>query len=70
MPYYAVMFEQPLGGGMVRRAAMVSQSPQMIQQWVEQIHRRPQGGIPNWQAFPFPSRARALLAAEEWMRAN
>ena len=54
---------------MVRRAATVSQSPQVIQNWVEKF-TSPQGGIPNWQAFPFRSRARALLAVEEWMRAN
>ena len=29
--YYAVVFEQPLGNGMLRRAATVSQSPQIIQ---------------------------------------
>jgi hypothetical protein len=69
LPWYAVIFEQPLGGGMVRRGAMVSQSPQVIQKWVEQF-TAPQGGIPNWQPFAFPTRARAELAAEEWMRAN
>ena len=69
LPFYAVIFEQALGGGMVRRGAMVSQSPQVIQNWVEKF-TSPQGGIPNWQAFPFRSRALALLAVEEWMRAN
>lgn len=69
LPYYAVIFEQPLGAGTMRRAAMISQSPQVIQRWVEKT-ASPQGGIPNWQAFPFPTRARALIAAEEWMRAN
>jgi hypothetical protein len=69
LPYYAVIFEQPLPGGMIRRGAMISQSPQVIQRWVEQ-YTAPQGGIPNWEAFPYPTRARAVLAAEEWMRAN
>jgi hypothetical protein len=69
LPFYAVIFEQALPGGMVRRGAMISQSPQVIQKWVEQ-YTAPQGGIPNWQAFPFPTRARALIAAEDWMRAN
>jgi Protein of unknown function (DUF1570) len=66
LPHYAVIFEQPLGGGMVRRRATVSQSPQVIQRWVEQSIV-PQGGVPNWQVWPFPSRARAVMAAEEWM---
>jgi hypothetical protein len=69
LPYYAVIFEQPLGGGMVRRKAWISQSPQMIQRWVEQTVS-PQGGMYNWQAFPFPSRARAELAAENWIRGD
>jgi hypothetical protein len=67
MPYYAVMYEQALPGGLARRAAMVSQSPQMIQQWVEEI-TNPQGAQPTWQAVPHPTRARALVAAEEWMK--
>jgi hypothetical protein len=67
LPHYAVIFEQPLGGGMVRRAATVSQSPQVIQRFLEAT-TSPQGGEANWQVLPFPSRARALLAAEEWMR--
>jgi hypothetical protein len=67
MPYYAVMYEQALPGGLVRRAAMVSQSPQMIQQWVEEI-TNPQGAQPTWQPVAHPTRARALMAAEEWMK--
>lgn len=69
LPYYAVIFEQPMGQGMVRRGAMISQSPQVIERWVEQF-TAPQGGMPAWQAWKFPTRARAVLAAEEWMRAN
>jgi hypothetical protein len=65
LPYYAVMFEQPLGGGTVHRVAWVSQSPQMIQQWVQQ-NTSLQGGEPNWQAIPCTTRARARLTAEEW----
>ena len=69
LPSYAVIFEQPLGGGMVHRAAWISQSPQMIQQWVEQ-QISPQGGIPRWQAFSYSTRTQAFLAAEQWMRSN
>jgi uncharacterized protein DUF1570 len=69
LPYYVVIFEQPLGGGMVRRAATVSQSPQVIEQWV-QLMSSPQGGVPNWQYFPYPTRSRAISAMTEWMRSN
>jgi hypothetical protein len=67
LPYIVVMFEQPLGGGIVRRRAWVSQSPQMIQSLVEQS-ASPQGGVYNWQAFPFPTKARAEMAADKWIR--
>ena len=67
MPYYAVMFEQPRPPGMVRRAAMVSQSPQVIQQWVRALSR-PDAGMVSWQAVPHPTRARATLATQDWIR--
>jgi hypothetical protein len=67
LPYYTVIFAQPLGNGVIRRAATCSQSPQMIQQWVLE-QTAPHGGEPNWEAVPWPTRARAILAAETWMR--
>jgi hypothetical protein len=67
LPYYTVVFVQPMGNGVVRRLATVSQSPQMIQQWVHE-ETRVEGGEPNWEAVAWPTRARAVLAAEEWMR--
>ena len=69
LPYYTVIFAQPLGNGVIRRAATYSQSPQMIQQWVQE-QTAPHGDEPNWEAVPWPTRARAILAAEEWMRAG
>ena len=66
LPFYTVIFVQPLANGMVRRAARVSQSPQIIQQWVQEM-TAPNGAEPNWEAVPRPTRARAILAAEEWM---
>ncbi len=69
LPYFAVIFEQPLGGGMVHRAAWISQSPQMIEQWVER-QISPQGGIPSWQTSTYSTRTQAFLAAEQWMRSN
>jgi hypothetical protein len=65
--YYAVYFQQSLGNGVFKRGAYVSQSPQMIEQWVLEM-TLPDGAPPNWQANPWPTRARAFLAAEEWMR--
>ncbi|WP_165219274.1 DUF1570 domain-containing protein [Aquisphaera insulae] len=67
MPYYLVLYEQHLPTGQVRRSVMVSQSPQMIQQWLERI-TSPDGAPPSWQAFPHPTRARAVLAAREWLK--
>ena len=67
MPYYAVMFEQPRPPGVVRRAAMVSQSPQMIQKWVRAL-TRPDAGLISWQAIPHATRARAAVATQDWIR--
>ena len=36
LPYYTVIFVQPMGNGVVRRLATVRQSPQMIEQWVQE----------------------------------
>jgi hypothetical protein len=66
LPYYAVMFQQAIDGGLVKRAAIVSQSPSMIRQWLETVSS-PDGGPPNWKILPHPTRARALLTAEQWL---
>ena len=65
LPYYAVIFEQPVGHG-VRRQAMVSQSPSIIRQWLESS-AAPEGGPTRWQALRHPTHARAVLAAEQWL---
>jgi Protein of unknown function (DUF1570) len=65
--YYTVVFVQPLGNGMIRRAARCSQSPQIIQEWVHEM-TSPTGDYPSWQAYPWPTRAAAEKAAEDWMR--
>ena len=67
MPYYAATYEQSFPTGLLKRHAMVSQSPQMIQQWVEEISN-PLGVQPIWQALPYPTRAQAILAVEVWMK--
>ena len=41
----------------------------MIEQWVQQ-RTSPEGGVPNWQFFTFPTRTRANSAMMEWMRGN
>ena len=46
MPFYAATYEQSLPAGVLKRAAMVSQSPHMIQQWVEEISN-PLGAQPH-----------------------
>lgn len=66
LPYYAVRFEQFLGDGAIRRAAMVTQSPRMIQQWVVE-RMASQGMDPKWDAIPAPTRARATVIAEQWV---
>jgi hypothetical protein len=65
LPYYAVMFEQRLGGGMIKHAAIVSQSTSVIRQWLETMSA-PDGAPPTWKALPHPTRARALMTAEQW----
>jgi hypothetical protein len=67
LPYYAVLVEESLGGGMFRRRAKISQSPQVIQRWLQQIGES-QGGMPNCQVVLQPTYGRALLTVEDWMR--
>jgi hypothetical protein len=65
LPYYAVTFEQRLANGALKRAVCVSQSPQMILQWVEE-KRAPDGDEPFWRAFPYVAHARAVSDAKQW----
>ena len=65
LPYYSVMSQQRVGGGLLRRAAIVSQSPSMIRQWLETISAS--GDPPAWEAYPFPNRTPALAAAAAWV---
>lgn len=66
LPYYAVVFEQPIPGNQIRRATIVSQSPSMIRQWLNQVSDA-NGGQTSWEVFPHPTRARAQMAAEQWI---
>jgi hypothetical protein len=65
LPFYAVIFEQPIGP-MIRRRAMVSQSPSVIRQWLESVNA-PEGGQHHYQILPQPSQKKALETAEQWM---
>jgi Protein of unknown function (DUF1570) len=66
IPYYAVGFIQVMPSGIIRRASIVSPSPSMIRQWIENI-TDPNGGAIRWEAHPFPSRQLAQDAAHLWM---
>jgi hypothetical protein len=66
IPYYAVGFVQQLPGGVVRRASIVSPSPSMIRQWVENT-TEPNGGPIHWEARPYPTRRQAQEVARQWM---
>jgi hypothetical protein len=65
--YYLVIFAQPIPGNMIRRAAMVSQSPSAIEEWIQRI-RSADGGEAQWQLMPHPTSTSAAQAAEAWMR--
>jgi hypothetical protein len=67
--YYAVVFVQPLGNGTIRRAATFSQSPQIIQEWVQQMTSAT-GDYPSCQVSVWPTRAAAEKAVQDWMREN
>jgi len=66
LPYFAVIFEQPVGVQRLRRMAMVSQSPSMIQQWLEGCVS-PNGGQPRWDVFPQPNRGSAKFMIQQWI---
>ncbi|MFO0909919.1 MAG: DUF1570 domain-containing protein [Isosphaeraceae bacterium] len=67
LPYYAVMFEQRVPCNLVRRAAIVSQSPSMILQWLQTV-TSPRGDEPSWKAVPHSTRTRAYVTAEQFMQ--
>jgi hypothetical protein len=65
LPYYALIFEQPVGPVAVRRSAMVSQSPSVIRQGLDAALAK---GPTQWQILPQPSRRAAVEFAEQWMQ--
>lgn len=69
LPFYAVTFHQRIPDGLTNRSAMVSQSPSLIRQWLDTVTTL-RGDPPAWEAVPFPSRTRAWLAAEQWVKGS
>jgi hypothetical protein len=69
LPYYAVIFEQPIAVDRMRRAAFISQSPQIIRQWVNQMIMET-GAEPSWQMLPYPTKATAYAFASQWMKGD
>jgi hypothetical protein len=67
LAYYAVTFEQVLPGGQRRRATLVTRSPSMIREWVEERMPDPRGGPYLWEAVPFRERAVAFQYTQEWL---
>ena len=67
LTYYAVMYQQSLGGNLARRATLVSRSPQVIREWVEQRMYDPRGGPFEWRAVPFRTKQQAFLYTEQWL---
>jgi hypothetical protein len=66
LPYYLVTFEQELGGGFVRRAALVSQSPTQILKWLDE-KTSPHGFAPRWWSYPYTTRPRACQDRDLWL---
>lgn len=65
LPYYAVLFEQSIARGQIRRATLVSQSPSIIMQWLDGV-TEPDGGPPAREIIPHPTRASAERTADQW----
>ncbi|HEU5119186.1 MAG TPA: DUF1570 domain-containing protein, partial [Isosphaeraceae bacterium] len=64
--YLAVIFEQELSNGLIRRGTIVSQSPSIIQEWFTST-TTPDGGMYVWRAFLFPTRGSAEAFTREWL---
>lgn len=64
--YLAVTFEQELPSGLVRRGTLVSQSPSIVQEWLQSIVT-PEGGLWVWQAGYFPTRGSARAYTRQWL---
>ena len=65
LPFFAVTFEQVIDDEQVRRGTIVSQSPWIVQQWLDGMMA---GGTfpPVVVPMSFPTRSSAFQAVEQW----
>ncbi|GIW87020.1 MAG: hypothetical protein KatS3mg108_1344 [Isosphaeraceae bacterium] len=70
LAYYAVTFEQVLSAGRFRRATLVTRSPAIVREWVEERLPDPRGGPYQWEAVPFRDRAVAYQYTQQWLQSR
>lgn len=66
VPFYAVLFEQAMPPGFVRREGYVTQSIPMIYHWVNVRTSREAGPV-HWRAVPHASRNQAKVMTSAWI---
>lgn len=66
LPFYAVLFEQPVEPGVVRRGTLVSQSPLVVRQWLDTMASSHAGQY-QWYLRPFSTRSAASQATDSWI---
>jgi hypothetical protein len=64
--YYCVLFEQLLPDGNRRTATLVTPSPAVVQEWLEDI-AEPEGGPARWEVMRRGTRQEAAQAARGWL---
>ncbi len=69
LAYFAVIFEQTIEPGVVRRGTMVSQSPLVIRQWLECMASAFSEPY-EWRVQSFATRSAAIGATESWLKHN
>ena len=66
IPYYVVTFERVAPNGFLSRTGLVSQSPSVIREWIDEtINQAP--GVATWHIVPFPNREDAALLMRGWV---
>lgn len=66
IPYYAVTLERVVPNGLITRTGLVSQSPSLIREWIDEtVNRAP--GVATWRIFPFADRQEAVLLMRGWV---
>ena len=67
LPFYTMVFEQRMPGDAIRRAAIVSQSPSVIRQWLDAV-TTPRGEYPSFHVFEFETKTPAMSTADAFVR--